>query len=377
MLALRDGTIELPALATAHSHAFQRGMRGKAQRPGPAEADDFWSWREAMYSLAASLTPESIYEISRVAYRELFSCGVRTVGEFHYVHHQPGGTPYDDRTILSDAVIRAARDEGLRIALLRVIYHRAAAGRPAEGPQRRFSDPSLDVALADIDTLAARYAAERDVRVGIAPHSVRAVPPDWLPDIARFAEERDMMVHMHLAEQPAEVEACLQETRRRPVELVAQRDLLSDRFVAVHATHLADHEAGLLGAANSFACICPTTERDLGDGLPAIGAMLEAGVRLCTGIDSHVLTQPIEDMRAIELGERSRTLRRVTFRPESGTPAEALWKMGSIEGAAACGFGDAGGVISMPRDTIDLALVDDDELLDAIVFSGRGMSAGS
>ena len=370
MVVLCDGKIELPALTTAHSHAFQRGMRGKAQRRGPADADDFWSWREAMYSLAESLTPESMYDLATVAYRELFARGVRTVGEFHYVHHQADGTPYDDRTVLSNAVIRAARDTGLRIALLRVVYHRAGAGRAPEGAQRRFSDPSLDSVFLDIDDLARQHADDDKVRIGIAPHSVRAVPPDWLPHIARFAEERAMMVHMHLAEQPAEIEACLDETRRRPIELVAQRGLLTERFVAVHATHLAEHEPSLLGASNCFACICPTTERDLGDGLPPIGPLLAAGVRLCMGVDSHVLSNPIEDMRSVELGERLRTLRRVTIQPDRGTLAEALWKMGSSEGAAACGFGDDGATISLRRDAPELQLVADEELLDAIVFSG-------
>ena len=223
----------LPALATAHSHAFQRALRGDTQRPGPAGSDDFWSWRTAMYRLADSLTPATIHHISLVAYRELYRAGVRTVGEFHYVHHQPGGEPYADRCLLAEAVIAAARDAGLRIALLRVIYHRAGQGRAPEGAQRRFSDPSLDRALADIDTLRARHAGDPAVRIGVAPHSVRAVPPDWLPEIAAYAEKHALPVHMHVAEQPAEIAACLAETGKRPVELLAERGLLSPRFVAV------------------------------------------------------------------------------------------------------------------------------------------------
>ncbi|WP_437898041.1 formimidoylglutamate deiminase [Sorangium sp. So ce124] len=370
-MRLTERAIELPALASAHSHAFQRGMRGEAQRPGPSGADDFWSWRSAMYALAESLTPESIHAISKVAYRELRAAGVRTVGEFHYVHHQPGGAPYADRTVLADAVIEAAREEGLRIALLRVVYSRAGAGRAPEGAQRRFSDASLDAALADVEALRARYAGREDVRVGVAPHSVRAVPPAWLGEIARYAAERGLMVHMHVAEQPAEIEACLAETGRRPVELLAERGVLGERFVAVHATHLAPHEPALLGAARAFACLCPTTERDLGDGLPDVGALRAAGVRLCVGIDSHVITDPFEDMRGVELGERLRTGRRVTLRGEGGaTPAEALWEIGSQRGAEACGFADPGGSISVRRDAPALALVREERLLDAVVYSG-------
>ncbi|KYF66693.1 MULTISPECIES: formimidoylglutamate deiminase [Sorangium] len=380
-MRLTAGAIELPALASAHSHAFQRGMRGEAQRPGPSGADDFWSWRTAMYALAESLTPESIHAISKVAYRELRAAGVRTVGEFHYVHHQPGGAPYADRTVLADAVIEAARAAGLRIALLRVVYARAGAGREPEGAQRRFSDASLDAALADVEALRARYAGCEDVRVGVAPHSVRAVPPAWLGEIALYAAERGLMVHMHVAEQPAEIEACVAETGRRPVELLAERGVLSERFVAVHATHLAPHEPALLGAARAFACLCPTTERDLGDGLPDVGALAGAGVRLCVGIDSHVITDPFEDLRGVELGERLRTGKRVTLRREAGggggggghsgaTPAEALWDIGSRLGAAACGFADAGGTIAIRRDAPALALVREERLLDAVVYSG-------
>ena len=363
-------TLELPALATAHSHAFQRRLRGDAQRPGPASSDDFWSWRTAMYALADSLTPESIRAISLVAYRELHRAGVRTVGEFHYVHHQPGGAPYDSRTLLADAVIDAAREAGLRIALLRVIYARAGAGRPPEGAQKRFADASLDAALGDVDALRSKYAGAADVRVGVAAHSVRAVPPDWLPEIGRFADRHALPLHMHVAEQPAEIQACLAETGRRPLELCADKGLLGPRFVAVHATHLAPHEPALLGQAGAFACICSTTERDLGDGLPDIGALVASGARLCTGIDSHVITQPLEDLRGIELGERLRTQKRVVLRDERRTPAEQLWEMGSLLGAQACGFEDAGGTIAIDRDAPELALVEEDRLLDAVVYSG-------
>ncbi len=314
------------------------------------------------------LDPERIHRISSVAYRELHRRGVRTVGEFHYVHHQPDGTPYDDRTVLADAVIQAARDAGLRIAMLRVIYARAGAGRAPEGAQRRFADANLDDGFRDIDTLAARYANDADVRVGIAPHSVRAVAPGWLGEIARFADERKLMVHMHVAEQRKEIDACLAETGKRPVELVADAGLLSSRFVAVHATHLEAQEARLLGATSAFACLCPTTERDLGDGLPDVSALVNAGARLAVGVDSHVVTAPLEEIRAIETGERTRTERRITL-PIDVPLAPYLWNVGSHESARACGFDDAGGEILVRRAHPDLALVDEADVLDALVFS--------
>jgi formimidoylglutamate deiminase len=369
-----DGTIRLPALATAHSHAFQRALRGKSQRPATGGAsDDFWSWRGQMYALAGSLTPESIHRVSLVAYRELARAGVRTVGEFHYVHHQPDGTPYDDRTVLADAVIDAAKTAGLRICLLRVAYHRAGPGRVAEPGQRRFCDPSVDAVLRDVDALRARWRSDANVRVGIAPHSVRAVPPAWLGALSEHAARHALPFHMHVAEQPREIDECVGETGRRPVELLADHGVLSDRFVAVHATHLLDHEAALLGERGAWACICPTTERDLGDGLPDLGSLRRAGVRLCTGIDSHVMTDPIEELRALETLERLRTLRRTTFLPAAGTPAEQLWREGSLHGALACGFGDEGGHVEIGRGHPSLQLVEDETLLDAIVF-GTGAS---
>jgi formiminoglutamate deiminase len=361
----------LPALATAHSHAFQRGMRGRAQRPGPSGSDDFWSWRTTMYELAASLTPESLYQIARVAYEELRLAGVRTVGEFHYVHHQPDGKPYEERTELAEALIAAARDERLRISLLRVIYARAGANKPPAGAQRRFCDPSVEVALRDVEDLRSRYAGASDVRIGVAPHSVRAVPPEWLPKIAAYAERRNLPLHMHVAEQPAEVEACVAETGKRPVELLADLGLLNERFVAVHATHLAEHEIRLLGEARTFVCLCPTTERDLGDGLPDAEALQRAGARLCVGIDSHVLTSPLEELRGIELGARLQKAKRVVLPTSEGRSlAEELWHIGSHLSARACGFDDAGGTVKIDRAARELSLVDDEHLLDAIVFSG-------
>jgi formimidoylglutamate deiminase len=365
--------LELPALATAHSHAFQRAMRGAAQRNlrgAGGTRDDFWSWRGAMYRAANALDPESIERISRVAFRELRLGGVRTVGEFHYVHHQPDGTPYDDRTAMSDAVIRAAKAEGLRIALLRVAYHRAGPGREAEPGQRRFCDPDVDAIVRDVDSLRARYAGDPDVTVGIAPHSVRAVPADFIRELAKHAEAHGLPFHMHVAEQPREIEECLAETGKRPVELLADLGALSERFVAVHATHILPHEAALLGAAKAFACICATTEADLGDGLPDLASLRASGARLCTGVDSHVVTDTIAELRALETLARLRTGSRVTFAPESGTPAEQLWREGSVEGAAACGFGEVGGTVRIRRDHPALALVEDPLLLDAIVFGG-------
>jgi len=199
---------------------------------------------------------------------------------------------------------------------------------------------------------------------------VRAVPPTWIRPLAEYADKHALPFHMHVAEVAREVDECVAETKKRPVELLADLGVLSDRFCAVHATNVLSHEARLLGEANAFACICATTERDLGDGLPDLGALRASNVRLCTGIDSHVITDPFDDMRALETHERLRTHTRVTFSSQARTPAEQVWREGSIEGCAACGFDDAGGEVVIARDHPTLALVSDDTLLDAVVFSG-------
>ncbi len=259
-----------------------------------------------MYRVASSITPDDAYAIARLAYLELACAGVTTVGEFHYVHHQPDGRPYDDRLAMSEAMIAAARDVGIRIALLRVIYARAGQGAGPEGAQRRFSDPDVDRALQDIDDLRGRYHGARDVRVGLAPHSVRAVPPAWLTHASDYAREHNLPLHMHLAEQPREIVECLNETGRRPIELAADLGLLSPRFVAVHATHLGPGEAALLGDARAFVCVCRTTERDLGDGAPDLTSLRSSGAQICFGVDSHALSDPFVEARAAELDERTR-----------------------------------------------------------------------
>ncbi len=367
----------VPGLVSAHSHAFQRALRGTTQRA--AQTGTFWSWRDAMYRLADTLTPETIADISRRAFEELRASGVTAVGEFHYVHHQADGTPYADRTALADAVIGAALDAGLRITLLRTAYARAGAGRGPEGTQRRFSDGSVDDVLRDLDTLRTRWKHHPRVRIGVAPHSVRAVPASWITALHADAKAHAMPLHMHVAEVQGEVDACLAEHQRRPVELLAELGVLDARFVAVHATVLASHEARMLGEARAFVCVCPTTERDLGDGLPDLTALRDAGARLCTGVDSHVLSDPIEEARALEMHERLRLRRRVTFTPDRGrTPAEQLLVDASVHGALACGWD----VVNGDRETSwrpstrinlrarSLADVSRDDALDGLFYSG-------
>jgi len=342
-LVRREGaTIVLPGLVTAHSHAFQRGLRGRTHALARSGEGSFWSWRGLMYRFAAGLDPESIFALSRLAFRELARNGVTAVGEFHYVWHQPDGTPYDDRVVLADAVVRAAREVGIRITLLRVLYARGGWGRPLEPTQKRFVDGDVDDALADVDELRKRFAEDDQVRFGVAPHSVRAVPVEWLRAARDYCAEHGLPLHAHVAEQRRELAECLAEHGKRPVELLADEGVLSERFVGVHATHLRPHEARLLGEAKSFACLCRTTERDLGDGSPNVQQLRDAGVRLCVGVDSHARSDGLEELRAIELDERVRAEGRAL-----AMDGQALLQAGTTEGTAAIGQTNEGDTVTL------------------------------
>jgi formimidoylglutamate deiminase len=286
----------LPGLVDAHSHAFQRVLRGRTEFRVTGR-DDFWSWREAMYLAASGLDPDELRAVSRQAFLELALAGVTTVGEFHYLHHQPDGTPYADEQELALQVLRAAGEVGLRIALLRVGYARAGFKVDANPRQRRFLDPDVGTFLRRAADLRARVTGSL-VTVGLAPHSVRAVPRDWLDAVARQWPAGP--VHMHVAEQPAEVDACLVEHGLRPVELADVSGLLGPRFTGVHAIHLAPNELNRLGETRSNVCACPSTERNLGDGVVAADELLRRGAFVCLGTDSQAHVDLLDDARQLE-----------------------------------------------------------------------------
>lgn len=360
--------IVLPGLATAHSHAFQRALRGRTQNL--ATGSSFWSWRALMYRFAERIDPDAALALSEMAFQELARNGVTAVGEFHYVHHSPSGAPYDDRNAMAEAVIEAARRVGLRITLLRVIYARAGFGRVSEGAQRRFSDPDIEAALGDVDRLRSRYAKDPAVRVGVAPHSVRAVPREWFARAAEYARAHGLPLHAHVAEQAREIHECMAEHGLRPVELLADIGALDERFVAVHATHLRRHEVRLLGESGAIACLCRTTERDLGDGAPDVSALRAAGVRLCMGVDSHAQSDPFEELRAIELDERTRTQQR-----QVALDGEGLLEAGSTHGYAAIGFEIEEDEVRL--DGSDLSLAGTGGTADAVVFGASGRAVRS
>jgi formiminoglutamate deiminase len=306
--ATRLRGVTIPGLANGHSHAFHRALRGRTHRGG----GDFWSWRELMYQVAGALDPDRYLELATATFAEMALAGVTAVGEFHYLHHDPAGRPYADPNQMGEALIEAAGRAGIRLTLIDTCYLRAGLdGQPLAGAQVRFGD-------GDVGAWAERAGALRDrpgVRVAAGVHSVRAVDPAAMATVAAWAADRQAPLHLHLSEQRAENQACLAATGRTPAALAGSAGVLGPRTTAVHATHLTDQDVALLGATGTAACICPTTERDLADGVGPARALADAGSPLCLGSDSHAVIDLFEEARAVELDERLATERRGHHQP--------------------------------------------------------------
>jgi formimidoylglutamate deiminase len=331
------GRAVMPGFVNAHSHAFQRLIRGRTQwRPVDAAVANFWSWREAMYGAVLHLSPEDIYDVSRYCFIEMLRAGMTTVGEFHYLHNAADGRPYTDRAEVARRVIAAAQDAGIRICLLNTCYAAGGIGEPLQPEQRRFDTADVDVYLATTERLVADVVDQPRVSVGVAPHSVRAVPREWLSMLHTWAATRDLPFHMHVSEQPAEVNACQAAFGLRPVELLDEGGILDERFTGVHATHITDHEVALLATSGGTVCACPTTERDLGDGFLRGDALLRAGAGIALGTDSHTMLDMLEEARLVEYNERSQRLQRVLLTHGSDDVLEVapnLLRMATSAGA--------------------------------------------
>ncbi|MFD8067761.1 formimidoylglutamate deiminase [Streptomyces parvulus] len=342
--------LTLPGLANAHSHAFHRALRGTVQ----VGSGTFWTWREVMYSVADRLTPDTYLDLARAVYAEMALAGITAVGEFHYVHHAHGGTPYADPNAMGEALIEAAAEAGIRITLLDTCYLSAGFGEPPNAHQRRFSDGTAD-AWAQRSSLL----KERDhARIGAAIHSVRAVPAEQLATVAQWAAERRAPLHVHLSEQTAENDACRRAHGRTPARLLADHGVLGERTTGVHNTHLTDEDVALLGGSRTGTCMCPTTERDLADGIGPATALQRAGSPLSLGSDSHAVVDLLEEARAMELNERLRT------RTRGHWTAAALLRAATADGHAALGWDDTGRIETGAR--ADLATV----ALDSVRTAG-------
>ncbi|MEU6858969.1 formimidoylglutamate deiminase [Glycomyces sp. NPDC046736] len=297
--------ITMPGFANAHSHAFHRALRGRTHEG----RGTFWTWRDNMYLLAERLDPDSYHRLARGVYAEMALAGITCVGEFHYLHHAPGGRPYADPNAMGEALMQAAADAGIRITLLDTLYLAGGFGVPLEGPQLRFGDGDLEGWLSRVE----RLDAPAHARIGGAVHSVRAVPDEAIAAFSCSTEGRP--VHVHLSEQRAENEACRAEYGCSPTELLERSGFIGPDLTAVHATHLSERDIELLGAAGATAGFCPTTERDLADGIGPARDLADAGARLSLGTDSNAIVDMFEEARGLEMHERLISEERGRFTP--------------------------------------------------------------
>jgi formimidoylglutamate deiminase len=324
--------LTIPGFVNAHSHSFQRALRGRA------EGSDFWAWRELMLDEAERQTPELVRERYSLAYREMLAAGYVAVGEFHYLGPET-----------ARAAAGAAEEAGIVFVLLHTAY--------ARGGRERLRQGSIAEYLEQVEALR-----EAGIRVGLAPHSVRACPPDWLEEIGRQADREGLVLHVHADEQPREVEECLAEYGVRPIELLARTGCLGPRTTVVHATHATDGELELLADAGSRVCLSPTTESNLGDGFAPVERLLERGIGLCFGSDSNVRIDPLEELREADgIARRRAGLRDVVS-------AEMLLCYGSDEGAAALGLEEPPREVGVDVEHLSLRGVDEGDLYAALVF---------
>ena len=376
--------LTLPALANAHSHAFHRALRGRTH----SGRGNFWTWRDLMYRAASRLNPDRYYRLARAAFAEMALAGIGVVGEFHYVHHRPGGGSYDDPNAMGAAVVSAARDAGVRLTLLDTLYlhggldagtardhgplrpDSSSGYSPLKPEQARFSDGSAERWAERVDSMAAAVSAPA-VRVGAAVHSVRAVDPASIKVAADWAQDRDAPLHFHASEQPAENEQCLAVHGRTPVEVIAEAGGLGPGTSLVHATHVTEHDLVLIGEAGAHCCFCPTTEHDLADGVGPAEALARTGARLCVGSDSHAVVDLFEEVRAVELDQRAASGDRGVFE------VEELAAMATAAGYRSLGWPDGGTLeagaladfATVGLDSVRLAGIDDDSALAAVIFA--------
>lgn len=343
--ATRLTGLTLPGMANAHSHAFHRALRGRTQ----AGTGSFWTWRDQMYTTAQRLNPDSYFRLARAVYGEMAMAGITCVGEFHYLHHGPGGVQYADPNAMGAALVAAATEAGIRITLLDVCYLHGGVGIEPNEPQQRFSD-------GDALTWAARASATSSlasagVRVGAAIHSVRAVDPATVEVVAAWAAASDAPLHAHVSEQKAENQQCIDAYGLTPTALLAERGALGSRFTAVHATHLAGSDIGLYGIHGCTICMCPTTERDLADGIGSALALRDAGARLSLGTDSHAVIDMFEEARAVELDER------LAAQVRGSHDAPSLMRAATVQGHDSLGWADAGRIeVGMLADLVSVRM---------------------
>src|SRR6266516_621784 len=346
-----NGVALLPGFVYTHIHVFHRAVRGHTHRP-LSKQDTFLTWRRAMYAEAQKLNPDLLYKNALTTYHEMLEAGYTSVGEFHYVHHQLNGQPYADPNVMSEAVIQAGKEAGIRVVLLMTAYAQSGLNQPPEEEQRRFCDTSIDAYLERVEALRVKGGP-----IGVAPHSVRAVPEDWFRAIAEYSHIHQLPLHVHADEQMAEIEQCLTMQGCTPIELLEHFGALGALTTIVHATHANTAEIAILTQRGCTVCVCPTTEGDLGDGIATYAELLAAQIPLAIGSDSNTRLDPIEELRWAEYSARMRyQRRRVLVAGELTSPGPLLLEYGTRCGAAALGLET--GVIApgMPADFVAVDL---------------------
>lgn len=393
--AARVEGVAIPGMPNLHSHAFQRAMAGLTETTGAAPAkdgnqaeDSFWTWREVMYRFVGKLQPDDLRAIATQLYAEMLCSGYTAVAEFHYLHHDVDGRPYADPAEMSRAVAEAARAAGIGQTLLPVLYASGGfGGKPAGEGQRRFLH-RVDDYLRLVATLERAYRDDPQIRVGIAPHSLRAVQPETLREavVGLDAIDQDAPIHIHIAEQTKEVEDCLAWSAQRPVDWLLQHAPVGPRWCLVHATHMTGQETAALAASGAVAGLCPTTEANLGDGLFPLVAYLAANGRYGIGSDSHISVSPVEELRWLEYGQRLVTRRRNVaaqgWATGPGTATGAgLHQRALLGGAQACarpigalGQGRRADLVVLDADHPLLVGREGEQMIDSYVFSGNAQT---
>lgn len=358
-----------PGFVNDHSHSFQYGLRGLVERVDPSHPqDDFWSWREQMYELAGGLDAESVREIAGRCFAEMLRAGYTSVTEFHYVHHRPDGTPYEEPNALADAVARAAAETGIRLLLLPVAYHRG--GIP------RFRDDSIGAFLERVGRLEDWASGRPNTEVGVAAHSVRAVPEGWLERLSEHARARGMALHIHADEQEREISECREEYGLRPVELLDRAGFLGPETTVVHATHADARELDLLAERGSSVCACPTTEGNLGDGFLPAEEILGRGIPLSIGSDQHVRIDPFEELRELETNARRLAGRRnVLVAAGESSPVPYLLRAGCGRGGLAPGA--SADFVEIDLQSPEISGVEPESLSAAMIFGGSAASVSA
>jgi formimidoylglutamate deiminase len=371
------GRALLPGFVNAHSHAFQRGLRGRGER-FPSGAGSFWSWREAMYALVEELDAPALQALSARAFREMLAAGITTVGEFHYLHHARDGHGWE----LDEAVLAAARETGIRLVLLEVYYRTGGLGKPLERAQRRFDGRSLEEYWRQVEALAARLDPAQ-ATVGVAPHSIRAVELEELVALHARARQRGLVVHMHVEETQKEIEDCRAVHGRAPMELLASRLDLDAGFTAVHGTHTGADSLGHYFGSGANLCLCPLTEANLGDGICALEPLSVGGSepQLSLGTDSNARISMLEEMRWLEYAQRLRREERGVVVDAQGQVAARLLRVATAGGARALDLdvgvlapGAPADLVAIDLDAASLRGWEDETLADSLVF-GAGDDA--